>query len=49
MADSMAGNEHHEVGIIGTGATAIQAIPVVAEQAAELTVFQRRPRRRSPR
>jgi cation diffusion facilitator CzcD-associated flavoprotein CzcO len=30
------------VGIIGTGATAIQIIPVVAEQARHLTVFQRR-------
>jgi len=30
------------VGIIGTGATAIQIIPVVAEQAGHLTVFQRR-------
>jgi len=30
------------VGIIGTGATAIQIIPVVAEQADHLTVFQRR-------
>lgn len=30
------------VGIIGTGATAIQIIPVVAEQASQLTVFQRR-------
>lgn len=30
------------VGIIGTGATAIQIIPVVAEQASRLTVFQRR-------
>ncbi len=30
------------VGIIGTGATAIQIIPVVAQQAAQLTVFQRR-------
>lgn len=29
------------VGIIGTGASAVQAIPVIAEQAAELTVFQR--------
>jgi cyclohexanone monooxygenase len=29
------------VGIIGTGATAIQAIPLIAEQAAHLTVFQR--------
>jgi cyclohexanone monooxygenase len=31
------------VGVIGTGATAIQLIPVVAEQAAHLTVFQRTP------
>ena len=31
------------VGIIGTGATAVQAIPMVAEQAGSLTVFQRRP------
>jgi len=30
------------VGIIGTGATAIQIIPEVAKQAAHLTVFQRR-------
>lgn len=30
------------VGIIGTGATAIQIIPEVAKQAARLTVFQRR-------
>jgi cation diffusion facilitator CzcD-associated flavoprotein CzcO len=29
------------VGVIGTGSTAIQAIPVIAEQAAHLTVFQR--------
>jgi cyclohexanone monooxygenase len=29
------------VGVIGTGATAIQLIPVVAEQASHLTVFQR--------
>jgi cyclohexanone monooxygenase len=29
------------VGIIGTGASAIQAIPVIAETAAQLTVFQR--------
>ena len=29
------------VAVIGTGASAIQAIPVIAEQAAELTVFQR--------
>jgi cation diffusion facilitator CzcD-associated flavoprotein CzcO len=31
------------VGIIGTGSTGIQAIPMIAEQAAELTVFQRTP------
>jgi cyclohexanone monooxygenase len=29
------------VGVIGTGSSAIQAIPIIAEQAAELTVFQR--------
>ena len=29
------------VGIIGTGSSAVQAIPVIAEQAAHLTVFQR--------
>lgn len=29
------------VGVIGTGSTGIQVIPVVAEQAAHLTVFQR--------
>jgi cation diffusion facilitator CzcD-associated flavoprotein CzcO len=31
------------VGVIGTGSTGVQLIPVVAEQAAELTVFQRTP------
>ena len=31
------------VGIIGTGATAVQAIPVIAQQAKHLTVFQRTP------
>jgi len=31
------------VAVIGTGATAVQLIPVVAELAADLTVFQRRP------
>lgn len=31
------------IGVIGTGATAVQLIPVVAEQAGHLTVFQRRP------
>jgi cyclohexanone monooxygenase len=29
------------VGIIGTGASAVQAIPLIARQAADLTVFQR--------
>ena len=29
------------VGVIGTGATAVQAIPEIAQQAKELTVFQR--------
>ncbi len=31
------------VGVIGTGSSAIQTIPIVAEQAAALTVFQRTP------
>ncbi len=31
------------VGIIGTGSSAIQAIPVIAEEAGHLTVFQRTP------
>ena len=31
------------VGIVGTGSSAIQSIPVIAEQAAHLTVFQRTP------
>jgi len=31
------------VGVIGTGSSAIQAIPVIAEQAETLTVFQRTP------
>ena len=31
------------VGVVGTGSSAIQAIPVIAEQAATLTVFQRTP------
>jgi cyclohexanone monooxygenase len=31
------------VGLIGTGSSAVQSIPVIAEQAAELTVFQRTP------
>jgi cation diffusion facilitator CzcD-associated flavoprotein CzcO len=36
------------VGIIGTGATAIQAIPEIAKQARHLTVFQRRPNWAAP-
>jgi len=36
------------VAIIGTGATAIQAIPEVAKEAAHLTVFQRRPNWAAP-
>ncbi|WP_280174770.1 NAD(P)/FAD-dependent oxidoreductase [Hyphomicrobium sp. CS1BSMeth3] len=32
-----------KVAVIGTGSSAIQAIPVIAEQAAHLTVFQRTP------
>ena len=31
------------VGIVGTGSSAIQSIPVIAEQAKHLTVFQRTP------
>jgi cyclohexanone monooxygenase len=31
------------VGIIGTGSSAVQSIPVIADQAKELTVFQRTP------
>jgi cation diffusion facilitator CzcD-associated flavoprotein CzcO len=31
------------VGVVGTGSTGIQAIPVIAEQAEHLTVFQRTP------
>ena len=29
------------VAVVGTGATAVQAIPVIAQQAKRLTVFQR--------
>ncbi len=36
------------VGVIGTGATAIQAIPEIAKQAQHLTVFQRRPNWAAP-
>ncbi len=44
------------VGVIGTGSSAIQSVPVIAEQASHLTVFQRtanfshsRPQRRTDR
>jgi cation diffusion facilitator CzcD-associated flavoprotein CzcO len=36
------------VGVIGTGATAIQAIPEIVKQAKQLTVFQRRPNWAAP-
>jgi cation diffusion facilitator CzcD-associated flavoprotein CzcO len=36
------------VGVIGTGATAIQAIPEIAKTARQLTVFQRRPNWAAP-
>jgi cation diffusion facilitator CzcD-associated flavoprotein CzcO len=36
------------VGVIGTGATAIQAIPEIAKQASHVTVFQRRPNWAAP-
>ena len=36
------------VAVIGTGATAIQLIPEVAKEAAQLTVFQRRPNWAAP-
>ena len=36
------------VGVIGTGSSAIQAIPVIAEQAAHLYVFQRTPNLQHP-
>lgn len=31
------------VGVIGTGSSAVQSIPIIAQQASELTVFQRTP------
>lgn len=36
------------VGIIGTGATAMQAIPIIAEECSHLTVFQRTPNYGTP-
>ena len=35
--------EGHRIGVIGTGATAVQLIPELAKEAGELTVFQRTP------
>ncbi|WP_409305510.1 flavin-containing monooxygenase [Peribacillus sp. SCS-155] len=37
-----------KVGIIGTGSSGIQAIPVIAEEAEHLTVFQRTPQYSTP-
>ena len=37
------------VAVIGTGSSGIQSIPLIAEQAAHLTVFQRTPSLRCPR
>ena len=36
------------VGVIGTGATGIQVVPAIAEEVAQLTVFQRRPNWSTP-
>lgn len=36
------------VGIIGTGSSGVQAIPVIAQEAAHLTVFQRTPQYSAP-
>ena len=36
------------VGVVGTGSTGIQAIPVIAAEAASLTVFQRTPQYTTP-
>ncbi|MAA55148.1 MAG: cyclohexanone monooxygenase [Porticoccaceae bacterium] len=41
--------EGKRVGIIGTGSTAVQAIPIIAETASELVVFQRTPNFSAPR
>jgi cation diffusion facilitator CzcD-associated flavoprotein CzcO len=40
---NLEGLRDKRVGIIGTGATAVQCIPYLGESAAELTVFQRTP------
>lgn len=36
------------VGVVGTGSSGVQAIPVIAEQAGHLTVFQRTPQYSNP-
>ncbi len=36
------------VAVVGTGSSGIQSIPIIAEQAAELTVFQRTPNFSAP-
>ena len=41
--------EGKRVGIIGTGSSAVQAIPIIAKSASELVVFQRTPNFSSPR
>ena len=41
--------EGKKVGIIGTGSTAVQAIPIIADEAEELYVFQRTPNFSAPR
>ena len=41
--------EGKRVGIIGTGSTAVQAIPIIADSASELVVFQRTPNFSAPR
>ena len=41
--------EGKRVGIIGTGSTAVQAIPIIAKSASELVVFQRTPNFSAPR
>lgn len=40
---TLSGLEGKRVGIVGTGATAVQAIPILARHAQELYVFQRTP------
>ena len=36
------------VGVIGTGSSGIQSIPIIAEQAEQLVVFQRTPNFSAP-